>query len=161
MKTGSLSNDDGKGGKNVTQKWLRFIPAPLICQMLATFQELNSKGLYLSSQKQKENRCHLFTYSKKRRIRHFHVVVMQWRQRSVQKHVMHVQSCCFARNCGVKNSGHVHTKVHTIPETFCARAKIIWIGPLLTHKNLLWRRDFSNGAKLRLADLKSGASHIR
>ena len=29
-------------------------------------------------------------------IRHFHVVVVQRRQRSVQKSVMHVQSCCFA-----------------------------------------------------------------
>ena len=66
MKTGNLSNDhgNGNGGKNVTQKWIRavsnfiaFIPAPLICQMLAIFQELTSKGLYLSSLKQKENRC--------------------------------------------------------------------------------------------------------
>ena len=30
----------------------------------------------------------------KREIRHFHVVVVQWRQRNVQKSVMHVQSCC-------------------------------------------------------------------
>jgi len=44
MKTGSLSNDDGNGGKNVTQKWIRavsnfiaLIPAPFICQMLAIF----------------------------------------------------------------------------------------------------------------------------
>ena len=64
MKTGNLRNDDGNGVKNVTQKWIRavsnfiaFIPAPLICQMLAIFQELNSKGMYLSSLKQKENRC--------------------------------------------------------------------------------------------------------
>ena len=27
---------------------------------------------------------------------HFHVVVVQWRQRNVQKSVMHVQSCCLA-----------------------------------------------------------------
>ena len=119
MKTGNLSNDDGNGGKNVTQKWIRtvsnfiaFIPAPLICQILAIFQELNSKGLYLSSLKQKENRCLVFTSSKKREI---HVVVVQWWQRNVQKNVMHVQSCCFARNGGVKNSGHVHTEVHTVP----------------------------------------------
>ena len=32
----------------------------------------------------------------KREIRHFHVVVMQWRQRNVEKIVVHVQSCCFA-----------------------------------------------------------------
>ena len=34
--------------------------------------------------------------SKKLKIWSFHVVVVQGRQRSVQKSVMHVQSCCFA-----------------------------------------------------------------
>ena len=34
--------------------------------------------------------------SKKLKIWLFHVVVVQGRQRSVQKSVMHVQSCCFA-----------------------------------------------------------------
>ena len=34
--------------------------------------------------------------STKRDIRHFHVVVVQWRQRNVQKGVMHPQNCCFA-----------------------------------------------------------------
>ena len=29
-------------------------------------------------------------------MRHFHVVVVQKRERNVQKSVMHVQSCCFA-----------------------------------------------------------------
>ena len=29
-----------------------------------------------------------------REIRHFHVVVVQQRQRNLQKRVMHVQSCC-------------------------------------------------------------------
>ena len=37
-----------------------------------------------------------FTSSIKREIRHFHVVVMQWWQRNVEKSVMHVKSCCFA-----------------------------------------------------------------
>ena len=37
----------------------------------------------------------MFTFSTKREIRHFHVVVVQRRQRNVQKSVMHVQSCCF------------------------------------------------------------------
>ena len=54
--------------------------------MLAIFQELNSKGLYLSSQKQKEYRCFVFTSSIKSEIRElFHVVVEQWRQRNIQK----------------------------------------------------------------------------
>ena len=38
----------------------------------------------------------LFPFSTKRDIRQFHVVVVQRRQRNVQKSVMHVQSCCFA-----------------------------------------------------------------
>ena len=38
----------------------------------------------------------MFTSSIKREIRHFPVVVMEWRKRNIQKSVMHVQSCCFA-----------------------------------------------------------------
>ena len=34
--------------------------------------------------------------SRKREIRKFHFVVVQRRQRIVQKSVMHLQSCCFA-----------------------------------------------------------------
>ena len=32
----------------------------------------------------------------KREIRHFHIVVMHWWQRNVQKSVVHMQSCCSA-----------------------------------------------------------------
>ena len=60
------------------------------------FLELNSIRLYQSSGKEKESRCLVFTSSTKREIRHFHVVVVQRRQRNVQKSVMHVQSLCFA-----------------------------------------------------------------
>ena len=42
--------------------------------MLAIFQECNSEGLYVSSQKEKEIRCHVFLSSIKREIRKFHVV---------------------------------------------------------------------------------------
>ena len=38
----------------------------------------------------------MFPSSIKREIWHFHVVVMQGQQRNVQKHVMLMQSCCFA-----------------------------------------------------------------
>ena len=41
----------------------------------------------------KGNRCHVFPSSIKRK---FPAVVVQWRQRNVQKSLMHVQSCCFA-----------------------------------------------------------------
>ena len=64
--------------------------------MLANFLELNSKGLHQSSGKEKESCCLLFPSSTKREIRQFHVVVVQRRQRNVQKSVMHVQTCCFA-----------------------------------------------------------------
>ena len=60
------------------------------------FLESNSEGLYRSSGKEKESCCLVFPSSTKREIRHFHVVVVQRRQRNVQKSVMHVQSCCFA-----------------------------------------------------------------
>ena len=60
------------------------------------FLELNSKGLYQSSGKEKQCCCLLFPSSTKREIRQFHVVVVQRRQRNVEKSVMHVQSCCFS-----------------------------------------------------------------
>ena len=47
-------------------------------------------------QKRKENRCFVFPSSAKREIWHFHVVVVQQRQRNAQKRVMQVQSCYFA-----------------------------------------------------------------
>ena len=56
--------------------------------MLAIFEDLNSNGLYLSSQKQRENRCLVFTSSIKREIRKFHVVVVQWREKNIQKSVI-------------------------------------------------------------------------
>ena len=61
------------------------------------FLELNSKRLYQSSRREKESCCFVFTSSTKREIRHFDVVVVLRRQRNVQKSVMHVQSCCFAK----------------------------------------------------------------
>ena len=59
------------------------------------FLELNSKRLHPSSGK--DNRCLVLTSPTKREIRHFHVVVVQRRQRNVQKSVLHVPSCCFAK----------------------------------------------------------------
>ena len=60
--------------------------------------EQNSKRLYQSSEKEKESPCLVFMSSTQSEIRHFHVVVVQWRQRNVQKRVVHVQSCCFAKS---------------------------------------------------------------
>ena len=53
--------------------------------------ELNPKALYQSSGKK-----NVVLSSTKSEIRHFHVVVVQRRQRNVKKSVMHVQSCYFA-----------------------------------------------------------------
>ena len=55
------------------------------------------KESYPSSEAERKFRCRLSTSSVKREIRHFHVAVVQWRQRNVQKSVMHVQNCCFAK----------------------------------------------------------------
>ena len=139
MKTGNLSNDDGNGGKNVTQKWIRtvsnfiaFIPAPLICQMLAIFQELNSKGLYLSSLKQKENCCLVFTSSKNVK---FTSLSCSDGKEMYKKTWYTCKVVVLLGTVGWRISGHVHTEVHTVPQTFCARAKIIRIWPLLTHEN--------------------------
>ena len=51
------------------------------------YLELNPKGRYQSSEKEKENLCVLFTYSLKwaREIRKFHVAIVQRRLRNVQK----------------------------------------------------------------------------
>ena len=47
------------------------------------------------SEKEKENCCLPFTFSIKSETTKFHVIVVQQRQRNVQKSVLLVQSCCF------------------------------------------------------------------
>ena len=59
------------------------------------FQQ-NSYQPYSSSERERKFRRRLFRSSIKREIRNFHVVVVQWRKRNVQKSVTHIQSCCFA-----------------------------------------------------------------
>ena len=93
----------GTATKTSLKKWIHpasnfitLIPSRLICQMLAFFLELHSKGQYKSSGKQKESCVLVFPSATKHEIRHFQVVVVQQQQRNVQKSVMHVQSCCFA-----------------------------------------------------------------
>ena len=55
-----------------------------------------SWGPHSSFERERQIRCRLLTSSIKREIRDFHAVVVQWRQRNVQKSVLHVESCCFA-----------------------------------------------------------------
>ena len=52
------------------------------------FFKLNSKGLYWGSEKEEENRCLLSTFFIKRKIRMFHVVVVQQQQRNLQKNLV-------------------------------------------------------------------------
>ena len=83
---------EGSGSENV----IALILFHLTCQALGNFSGVNSKGLYLSSGKIKENCCLVFTSCIKREIRQCRVVVVQRRHRNVQKKVIHVQSFCFA-----------------------------------------------------------------
>ena len=66
--------------------------------MLATFSGVNPKGPFLRLEKEKEGFCVELTYSIKRarEIRKFHFAVLQQRLRTVQKGMIHVQSCFFA-----------------------------------------------------------------
>ena len=77
----SLSNDDGDVYENVVcaaSNFIALIPSRLLSQILVIFfLELDSKGLYQSSRKEKETCCFVFPSSTKREIRHFHVVVVQ------------------------------------------------------------------------------------
>ena len=73
--------------------FLTLILSRLIRQMLVNFFEVDFKGLNQRSGKEKESSCLVFPSSPKREIGHFHLVVVQRRQRNVQKSVMHVQSC--------------------------------------------------------------------
>ena len=91
-------------GKRHVKKWIRstsnfiaLIPTRTIRQMLVIFSGAEFKKTVSEFRKRKrKSLLSSFTSSTKREIRHFHVVVVQRRQRNVQKSVMHVQSCCFA-----------------------------------------------------------------
>ena len=76
--------------------FMTLILSRLIRQMLVNFFGVDSKGLYQRSGKEKESCCIVFPSSTKREIGHFHVVVVQRRQRNVHKSVMHGQNCGFA-----------------------------------------------------------------
>ena len=60
------------------------------------FQELISWGPHSSLEGQREIRRRFFASSIKRAVRHFDVVVVQWRQRNVQKKRDAVHICCFS-----------------------------------------------------------------
>ena len=72
-----------------------FLPTNFV-KYRRTLLKLNFKGQCSSSEREIKFRRCLFTSSINRKIRHFHVVVVQKQERIVQKRVMHVRSCCFA-----------------------------------------------------------------
>ena len=97
-----ISSEDGDVYETVTKKersrtasnfirFIEFISSRSIRQILAIFYGFDSKRLYRSSGKEKDSRCLVTMFSKLRGIMHVHVVVAQWRQRNVQKRVMHVR----------------------------------------------------------------------
>ena len=100
----SICNNDGEGYESVTKKvnsrrfkpFLGYSISSYFVKFWQMFLELNSKGMHQSSGKQKGSFCLMFPSSTKRDFKHLHVIVVQWRQRNVQKGVMHMKSCCFA-----------------------------------------------------------------
>ena len=80
---GSSSNNDGVATKTSPTDALLQTPLSLLLLLVQFvncwqfFLELNSKRLYRGSGREKESRCIVFTSSRKREIRHFHVVVVQ------------------------------------------------------------------------------------
>ena len=88
-----FSIDHGDGSENVTFKMIFAFLQTLSrlfrfaenvkCRQI--FQEFISWGPYSNSEGERKIRRRLFTSPTKRAIRHFHVVVVQWQQRNVQK----------------------------------------------------------------------------
>ena len=86
--------------------FINVIPFHSISQMLRNFfRTFNSKGLFLISEKEKENCCLVFASYVKRETRRFLRSIRAttaknctktWIILSLQKSVMHEQSCCFA-----------------------------------------------------------------
>ena len=74
------------------------IPTHLLCQMQANSsgaEFLSTISKFIKRKKISSLLVYITSFTK-REIGHYHLVVVQWRQRNVQKSVMHVQSCCFA-----------------------------------------------------------------
>ena len=83
-----LSNNNGDGYENVTyiKSGFALLTTSLRLFHLVQFVKcLEIFFLYRSSGIEKESRCLVFSPSTKREIIHFHVKVMQWRQRDVHK----------------------------------------------------------------------------
>ena len=95
---GSLSNNIGDSFR-LPQTLLRLFHLVQFVECWRIFLELNSKGLYESSGKEKESCCVVFPSSTKREIRKVHVIVVQQWLRNVEKSMIHMQRCCFSNLC--------------------------------------------------------------
>ena len=82
--------------RRAASNFIGLILSHSIRKILAFFSGVEFFEDFNPSSEKEESRCLVFTSSTKREIRHFHVVVVQGRQRNVQKSVMHAQSYCFA-----------------------------------------------------------------
>ena len=73
------------------------IPSRSIREIMAIFfWSWILKGCIKFQEKKEKVVAFAFTSSTRREMRYFHVIIVQWRLRNVQKSVMHEQSCCFA-----------------------------------------------------------------
>ena len=66
-------------GKQVrpVPKYISHVPFHIVYLMLRNSSGVDYKALYLSSEKRKENRCLLSTFSIKCETRKFHIIVVQ------------------------------------------------------------------------------------
>ena len=89
--------------------------------------------------KRRKFRHGLFTSSLKREVTHFHVVVVQWWQRNVQKSVLHVQCCffCLLNLLMLWHSGYHYCHLILRPVVFLS-----WTGC-----GCLWCRAWGSGCQ--------------
>ena len=97
---GNLRSDNATAAKNVASNinLHSYSLTFLNCQMSENPDPPGVEFLRTISKFKKTIKFHrrLFTSSLNGKIRLFHVVVAQKRQRNVQKSEMHLESCCFA-----------------------------------------------------------------
>ena len=90
---GALASTTATAAKKSLLKWIRvfsnfvaFIPIHWNCEMWANFLGVDFLGTGLTLRKKKGNSAPLvYVLHKSWNYRHFHVLVVQWRQRNVQK----------------------------------------------------------------------------
>ena len=89
--------------KTSLKKWIHtpsnfvvLVPSCSICKILVDFSGVQFQRTVSKFRKRKRKSLSCVHFAIKSEIRQFHVVVVQQRQRNVQKRVMRVQSCCFA-----------------------------------------------------------------